>query len=66
MKIKKLKHIIKEHIKVLKEQDEMTLNHYLIQICQNNYIFAPLFNSEENEISSNQGYGDLDIAICCS
>lgn len=63
MKIKKLKHIIKEHIKVLKEQDEMTLNHYLIQICQNNYIFAPLFNSEENEISSNQGYGDLDIAI---
>lgn len=63
MKIKKLKHIIKEHIKVLKEQDEMTLNHYLIQVCQNNYTIAPLFDSEENELQLNPGYGDLDIDV---
>ena len=50
MKIKNLKYIIKEHIKVLKEQDDMTLHYHLISPCVNDNITPWLFSSDENPL----------------
>ena len=50
MKIKNLKHLIKEHIKVLKEQDDMTLHYHLISPCVNDNITPWLFSSDENPL----------------